>query len=368
MHSRRMTCIVIAAIIAFSCSCGKKEADSQLSAEQATVDAGEIIAQGSGNAGTSRPAAISPLEEGLADPGESEWDGRDSFSPDGIPVITGEYQLSDCIELCDIDGLYVNYEMEKEPDEEDAVTYAKLLKEARPVINADAVVEAGDVVSIDLYTEEEALSRVGVSVRVGLGGEPKEIEDGLIGMSKNEEKRISVMYPEDYFYQDLNGRTIDYKIIVNSIARADEPTEMEVSTAMDYLEEETQRLNRTGLAKAASEAFLENSEIKAYPEKVIRQARSRYENKYTAGFSSLNEFLDMVGMTSAEFREIENEFVSQRAKEQLLLMALQEETGITTMSDEYRQYVAVYGVNEDDPDETLFEVIIENIKDRLETG
>ena len=71
-------------------------------------------------------------------------------------------------------------------------------------------------------------------------------------------------------------------------------------------------------------------------------------------------------MTREEFKSTENEYVSQRAKEQLVLMALQEETGITATGEKYRQYTAVYGVNEDDPDKTLFEVITEEIRERIE--
>ena len=73
-------------------------------------------------------------------------------------------------------------------------------------------------------------------------------------------------------------------------------------------------------------------------------------------------------MTRAEFKKGEGEYTSQHVKERLILLALQEETGITTISDEYRQYTAVYGVNAEDPDETLFEVIIDSIKDRLDVG
>ena len=99
---------------------------------------------------------------------------------------------------------------------------------------------------------------------------------------------------------------------------------------------------------------------------MVRQARSRYERKYTAGFENLDDFLNLTGMPRAEFKEAEDEYVSRRAKEQLVLMALQEETGITTTSEEYRQYTAVHGVNDEDPDKTLFEVIVEEIGDRFE--
>ena len=71
-------------------------------------------------------------------------------------------------------------------------------------------------------------------------------------------------------------------------------------------------------------------------------------------------------MTREEFKDTENEYVSQRAKEQLVLKALQEETGITTSSDAYRQYTAIYGVNGEDPDKTIFEMIVEEIRERLD--
>ena len=167
---------------------------------------------------------------------------------------------------------------------------------------------------------------------------------------------------------DLDGRTVRYRICVNSIARPDEPSEVETGKALTYLEEETERVNRDRLTEAVMEALIENSEIRAYPEKVVRQARCRYERKYTAGFESLDDFLNLTGMPRAEFKEAEDEYAARRAKEQLVLMALQEETGITTTSDEYRQYTAVYGVNDEDPDKTLFEVIVEEIRDRLDAG
>lgn len=369
MHRKRIICMAIAAIFALSCSCGRKEEMPQVSAEQATIKEEDIIAAGSGNEeGIPDTPSESTGDETIMDPGESEWEGGDALSPDGTPVITEDYQISDCIVLCDIDNLHVDYTLKRVPEEEDAATYAKLLKEARILLDAEADVRPGDVVNIDMYADNDSYTRLGTTVRVGSGMELEDIENSLIGMSKNDEKKITVTYPEDYLYQGLNGKTIEYKIIVNSIARADDPTEVEIGKAMDYLTEETRQINRTGLTSAAKSAFLDNSEIKAYPEKEIRQARYRYEKKYTAGFANLEDFLNAVGMTRAEFKKGEDEYVSQRVKERLILLALQEETGITTISDEYRQYTAVYGVNAEDPDETLFEVIIDSIKDRLDVG
>ena len=343
------------------CSCGKKEEGI----EQETEEQEEVITEGIGNGGAESGATTAEAVE-IVDPWES---GRtDALSPDELPVLeTG--MLSDCITLCRIDGLKVHVMLKDDPNEEDAVTYARLLKDAKPLLDAGSGIRPGDVVNIDMYAlkeEDEEFTKRGVSISVGSGTGPEELEEALIGMCKNEEKKVTVSYPEDYLYMGLNGRTVEYKVIVNSIARPDEPTEVEIGKALAYLKDETVRINRERLREAVMGAFIENSEISAYPEKVVRQARSRYERKYLAGFESLEDFLDLTGMTREEFKSTENEYVSQRAKEQLVLMALQEETGITATGEKYRQYTAVYGVNEDDPDKTLFEVITEEIRERIE--
>ena len=327
----------------------------------------EVIAEGSGNDTADDGTETAGIED-ISDPGESGRADGYALSPDGLPGLEAG-TLSECITLCQLGGLKVSVTLEEDPDEEDAVTYARLLGDAKPLLDAEAGIRRGDVVSVDMYPIEDGdkdLTRLGVSIPVGAGIEQEEIENALIGMRRDEEKKVTVTYPEEYLFMGLNGKTVEYRICVNSIARPDEPTEVETGKAMAYLEEETDRINRERLAEAVMEALIENSEITAYPEKVVRQARSRYERRYTAGFSSLDDFLNMTGMPRAEFKEAEDEYVSRRAKEQLVIMALQEETGITTTSEGYRQYTAVYGVNEEDPDKTLFEVIVEEIGERLD--
>ena len=362
MRNRLISTAVIVLCVCLS-ACGiQEEVIPEEPAEQ-----GDIIAEGSGNdAPDGGTQAAEP--EDIADPGESGQTDENALSPDSLPVLeTGT--LSECITLCQLDGLKVIVTLEEDPDEEDALIYARLLKDAKPLLDPESGIRPGDVVSIDMYAVEDGdkdLTRLGVSVLVGAGTQPEEIEDALIGMRRDEEKKVTVMYPEDYLFMGLGGRTVRYRICVDSIARPDEPSETETGKALTYLEEETERVNRERLTEAVMEALIENSEIRAYPEKVVRQARSRYERKYTAGFENLDDFLNLTGMPRAEFKEAEDEYVSRRAKEQLVLMALQEETGITRTSEEYRQYTAVHGVNDEDPDKTLFEVIVEEIGDRFE--
>ena len=360
--SRRIIPAAVTALCLCLCACGRKEEKTP----QEPVVKEEVIAEGRGNDSASGRTESQGAEE-IADPGGSSQREEEALSPDGLTVLEAG-TLSDCITLCSLDGLEVSVMLEDDPDEEDAVTYARLLGDAKPLLDVGSGIRTGDVVSIDMYAIDESdkdFTRRGVSVPVGAGTYPEEIETALIGMLRDEEKKVTVTYPEDHLFMGLNGKTVTYRICVNSIARPDEPTEVEIGKALTYLEEETERINRERLTQAVMEVLIDGSEITAYPEKVIRQARSRYERKYASGFASLDDFLNMTGMSRAEFKEAEDEYVSRRAKEQLVLMALQEETGITAASEEYTQYTAVYGVNEEDPDRTLFEVIVEAIGDRI---
>ena len=193
------------------CSCGKKEEGI----EQETEEQEEVITEGIGNGGAESGATTAEAVE-IVDPWES---GRtDALSPDELPVLeTG--MLSDCITLCRIDGLKVHVMLKDDPNEEDAVTYARLLKDAKPLLDAGSGIRPGDVVNIDMYAlkeEDEEFTKRGVSISVGSGTGPEELEEALIGMCKNEEKKVTVSYPEDYLYMGLNGRTVEYKVIVNS--------------------------------------------------------------------------------------------------------------------------------------------------------
>ena len=355
MHKRLVPAATIALCMCL-CTCGRKEEKTP----QEPVVKEEVIAEGRGNDSASGSSETKGAEE-IADPGGSIRREEEAISPDGLPVLEGG-MLSDCSTLGTIGGLEVSVTLEDDPDEEDAVTYARLLGDAKPLLDVGSGIRPGDVVSIDMYAIDESdkdYTRCGVSVPVGAGTYPEEIENALIGMQRDEEKKVTVIYPEDHLFMGLNGKTVTYRICVNSIARPDEPTEVEIGKALTYLEEETERINRERLTQTVIEVLIDNSEM------VIRQARSRYERKYASGFASLDDFLNMTGMSRAEFKEAEDEYVSRRAKEQLVLMALQEETGITAASEEYTQYTAVYGVNEEDPDRTLFEVIVEAIGDRI---
>jgi trigger factor len=63
---------------------------------------------------------------------------------------------------------------------------------------------------------------------LGAGALLKDLEDGLVGMSANEEKTVDVAFPDDYHAEHLAGKTAQFDVTVKSVA---EPSLPEVDEA-----------------------------------------------------------------------------------------------------------------------------------------
>ena len=318
-----------------------------------------------------------PAEEDIIASGEGELTEQETLyteeyledlSPDGTPVLEGNPQLSECITLCSLDGLEVRVKLEPEPDRDDAIVAAKMKMNAHTADGKQ--IEKGDIAYIDMTAYEngernDLLSRTDVQIYVGAGGTAPELEDALLGMTAGNDKTVDITYPEDYDYLGLNGRTVTYDIHVKSVATAGTPSDEEIEKQMEKLRETNSIVNEELRMQAIKTAVTNASEFKAYPEKMVRQARSRYEKIFKNEYQSLDDYLNDVGKTREELKKEEDTYTSARVKDDLLLSALQEKTGITKASDEFNDYAAVYGINADDTDETLFKAIFAANMDRF---
>lgn len=122
--------------------------------------------------------------------------------------------------------------------------------------------------------------------------------------------------------------------------------------------EEASREARYTAAKAA---LVKCMTVTAYPEKLVRMLRSEYESPMVTQFGSINNYLDQAGMTRSEFKEAESTSVFESIRTRMLFDLLREQTGLTVSSAEYKAREAKQGVTEDDPDELLFEVMLDHV-------
>ena len=366
MFSRKIKYAAVAAVLSVTlctgCSLFHKEDPGQKEIDSEVKEDDEIIAAGGGNGSTGEGAAVQETTEDPApasEPAPQAERDESETELDGVPVISGEYKASDCIELPDlmsIEGKYVKNEL---PTREDARIYAMLQKDAHRMDEDDEYLLAqyGDKVNIDLIIEEgeddiASGSILGMDVAVGAGDVDERIEKTIDGMTLGEDREVTI--------EDEGGKTT-YKVILRSIARPEEPTDAEISDALTELTEESTQLNNYNKYAALKREIVEKSVVKAYPEKIVRRARALYEDKYLRGGITLNDYLDQSGMTKAEFKSYEDEYAKNMAKEMLVLEILSEKAGITKDSEEYKILEEEAGDNPEDPDALLYQAVLDRL-------
>lgn len=366
MFSCRLKYAAIAAalsvILCSGCSLFHKKEATQDTDTGKTTEEVQVIASGEGGGPVAQDSAVHETNESPVPADSDALQGkRDDSEAElgGIPVISGDYEISDCIELPDIMSIEGNYVEDKLPTREEARIYAMLQKDAHRMDEdeEDLLAQYGDSVNIDLIIEEgeddlASGSILGMDVAVGAGDVDEKIEKTINGMTLGQEREVTV--------EDENGKTT-YKVILRSIARPEEPTDAEISDALSELTEESTQLNKYNRYASLKREVVEKSVVRAYPEKLVRQARALYEDKYLRGGLTLNDYLDQAGMTKAEFKGYEDEYAMNMAKELLVLEALSEKTGITKDSEEYRILEEEEGENPEDPDALLYRLILDRL-------
>ena len=219
----------------------------------------------------------------------------------------------------------------------------------------DRAAEDGDTVLIDYSGKLDGVQFEGGTAEkqtLQLGSDTfiDGFEDAIIGHKPGETFDINVTFPEDYGNEELNGQDVVFTIVFHSIL----PTEItdEIATALNGEEitvEEYKAQVKADLEVSNEEtavadyensvylAFLDNCEMKEYPEEELEQWKQIMEDSYGMYASyygvETDEFLQMYYGTTVE----------QLAKEQILFKyaveLVAEEEGMTLSLEDYEKAV-----------------------------
>ncbi len=118
-----------------------------------------------------------------------------------------------------------------------------------------------------------------MTVEIGAGKMLKEFEQGLLGMSKGEEKTVDVSFPEDYHGKDVAGKTAQFTLKVTKVSEPSVPElneeliksfgvedgDMETfrTDIRENMEKELGQKIKTNLKNAVMAALLEKNEVQA---------------------------------------------------------------------------------------------------------
>jgi len=132
--------------------------------------------------------------------------------------------------LADISNVKVKRQEIKveEKEVDDAVETIKNSRASFSSKNDSETAEDGDRVEVDFEVKKDGqVIEGGISKNHPLiiGGRNfiPGFEEQLVGMKKGEEKLFSLTAPDDYFYKEVAGKELDFKVIVNDIKKVIRP-------------------------------------------------------------------------------------------------------------------------------------------------
>ncbi len=299
-----------------------------------------------------------------------------------------QYDLSEYIDISREDYIGVAYSArnsEATDEEINAEINALLAEHATYADISDRPAEKGDLVNIDFqgYLDGVAFeggTAKGEELELGVGGYITGFEDGVVGHNIGETFTIDATFPEDYGVDDLNGKTAQFEITLNSIkeiiypeltdafvaANTDSETVIEYYAALK--EEITESNSSSAKVLQKNEAFdtiVKNCKILSYPEKEYQQYYSSFISQYmaaaqSAGVDFETYITETAKITMAEFNTYAEDYAKSMIEQELVFFAIAHAEGVfdvltkadydnylTNVSAEYmstpEQFVAMYG-------------------------
>lgn len=128
------------------------------------------------------------------------------------------------VKLGEYKGLKVKKDAVKVTKEEVEHQVGHILDRYAELVSKDGAVEDGDTAVIDFkgFKDNEAFeggSAEGYSLEIGSHSFIPGFEEGLVGMKREENKDITLTFPEDYMAKDLAGQEVVFNVTVHDIKK-----------------------------------------------------------------------------------------------------------------------------------------------------
>src|SRR5262245_47511333 len=165
---------------------------------------------------------------GLAVVGTPDIDADEGLRPGEALRYSVTVDIRPEIQLGDLKGIEVTRPAVAVSDEDVERMLAAMresVAQLRPVEDR-AIVEAGDVVTVDLTSQlegEEPTHRDGVLIEAGAGAFPLALERQIVGQHRGAHLALRVPYPADYANPGLAGRTVEFEVELKDLRTKELP-------------------------------------------------------------------------------------------------------------------------------------------------
>ena len=249
---------------------------------------------------------------------------------------------NDDIKITQYKGIEIDeVEKAKEVTDDDVDSFIKSMQESHAEVTeiTDRAVEDGDTVSINFVgkmngEEFEGGSAEDYSLTIGSGVFIEGFEDSVIGHKAGETYDWNGKFPDDYGNAEMAGKDVVFTITVNAITKEDVPelndefvkSVSETSkTVKEYKKEVKELLQKDAetsyeysVETAVWEKVMENTEVKKYPEKELKETKENWIKQY---------------QTAAEYYQMEYETFIEKQIETAVKDTIKEKMAVEAIAD-----------------------------------
>lgn len=252
---------------------------------------------------------------------------------------------------------YKGLKLEKEKfnfDEEAVEKQLQQMAEARVQLDVTEREEArdGDTVIIDFegFIDDAPFENGAAQdyqLEIGSNSFIPGFEPQLIGMRRNQEKKIEVTFPEGYGAKDLAGQPATFKVLLKEIkekhvpaldddfAREQDAENMEElrQRVRDGLVAQEQRRIDDQLQENLMKTLIEKNPLEV-PEGMVQNQLMYLKDSFAQRLKAQGMSLEMLGMNDETFKSTYRDMAEQQVKGELLLDAIARQEELSATDDE----------------------------------
>ncbi len=236
-------------------------------------------------------------------------------------------------------------------------------RNARKVEVTDRAAVSGDVANIDFVGTVDGVKfdggeAEGFDLTLGSGQFIPGFEDQVIGMNIGESKDVNVTFPENYQAENLKGKAAVFAVKLNKLqgkelpeitdefikeATGSETVEEYKAKTKERLQQQADRRANDATENSILEAIAANTEVEipqAMLEREIDGLVQKFEYQLMYQGLKLQDYLDFLKTTMADFRKNYEEQAKKNVLNQLIISKLIEEEKVEATEEEVDAKVA----------------------------
>ena len=249
-------------------------------------------------------------------------------------------------------------------DEEVEEEVKKLLdRNARKVPVEDRAAQNGDIANIDFCGTVDGVKfdggeAEGFDLTLGSGQFIPGFEDQVVGMHIGESKDVNVTFPENYQAENLKGKAAVFAVKLNSLqgkelpeltdefikdATGSESVDAYKAKTKERLENAAKRRANDATENSILEAIAQNAEVEipqAMIEREIDSLIQKFEYQLMYQGLKLQDYLDFLKVTEADFRKNYEESAKKNVLNQLIISQLIKDEKIEATDEEVDAKIA----------------------------